>query len=225
MDLGFGYYIVTFFNINFDSIPLNNVYFLVIMSLPMTWNVIFFIVILNIYWRYQSILEALRGENSTSRLIFLIKIHDKLNAIIPALNRYFVLNVAFSLFNVLVISITNIFLIYDIITHSLEMNNFLIIVGGSSYILTSGLVIILIITYSSFINNTNDGIIATVTNTAMRFNEKKLLKISHLVILQVESTRRKISSGLFEIDWKLMLTSVSSVVAYVIVMLQFDLVI
>lgn len=225
MNMGCAYSIAHVFNIKFDSIPLGNAYFLVILSLPVTWNVIFFIKILNVYWRYQTIIKILKGETSTSRLIFLMKIYDKLNVITPAFNRYFVLNIVLSLFNVLVISITIVFLVYDIIIHSLAFENFIIIAGAFSYMIVSGLIIVLIIAYTSFINDSNDGIIVTLNTNGKQFNEKKFLKFCHLAILQVESTREKFSCGLFEIDWKLVLTWASSFFAYLIVMLQFDIMI
>lgn len=214
---------VTFLDIKFDSIPLKNVYFLVFLSLPTIYNVIFFINILNLLWRYQSISIIMKDEGSITRWKLIMIIYEKLNVTIASINRYFMFNMVFSLFNVWIILITTVFLIYDIIIHSLLLDNFILIAGSSFYIITSGLISLMTVSYSSRIADLNERIVQNINQIKMKMNDRKLQQFTELAILQVENTKIEISGGIFVLNWKVIFIMISSFISYFFVLLQFDI--
>lgn len=150
-------------------------------------------------------------------------IYSKLNGVVTQLNRFHVLNVTLSLLDLLIISINIAFLIYDIIVHSLPLENYVLVAGALIYVSTAGFICILIIFYSSFINDLNSKIILNLNNFALKNNKKKTFKLCQLGILQVENTENKISSGLFEFNIKFIFAMMTSFFNYLWMLLQVDL--
>lgn len=222
------YYIINIFGFKFDTIALGNTYFLILISLPISWNVLFFINLWNVGWRIYTVRKFFKKSKpiSATRLRMFMKIYNDLNALIPLLNRFYVYNLVLSIYDKLVISITTIFLVYDVIVHSLMDDNFVIILGASFYIFISGLICVLIIAFASFLNSMNEEIVNGLNGIKMKCNgNRKIMKFIEISILQVESTKHEISCGLFTFDWKLCFTFISSIHTYLIVMLQFDIMI
>jgi hypothetical protein len=145
------------------------------------------------------------------------KITDRLNGTISLINEYHVFNPVITLLDLLFVVITTTFLIYDVTVHSLNANNFFIIFGGFAYAINSGLICIFIFVLSSRIQSIYSEIEMKILGCA------EISKFSQLFAANFQ--RNEISCGLFKFEWAHIFTMLTSFVAYLIVMLQFDLMI
>lgn len=217
------YLIVGICDISFSVKPLDNLFFLVAFSFPMFNNALLYIALLNIYWRFKDFQKISKKLKSNDELKLLSKIYSKLNAILINVNSFYVLNTVLALLDLLTITITSTFLIYDVIAHSLPLENLILAGGAFIYIFTSGFICVLIIGCSSFIKNINVNIMVEINKIAMIENKLKVYKFCQVAILQIENTQNKITCGLFEFDWKLIFTFIATFFSYLWTMFQVDL--
>jgi hypothetical protein len=209
--------------IKFSAKPLDNVFFLIAYAIPISNNVFFFITIINVYWRFNDILEVTRHELKIYEMKLVYKIYNRLNEIVPKINQYYLLNTILALLDLLVITINVAFLVYDTFIHELPLENFILAGGACFYIFLSGTICFLIIEYSSFISSVNCKIKMNLNKIALRRSEVKFYKMCHVGFLQIENTQNKISCGLFNFDWKLIFILMSSFFSYLWTMFQVDL--
>lgn len=216
--------VVTTFGVKFDSLPLTSIPFLISYSIPISCNIIFFIVLLNLYWRLESVQKLYKDSRIKSRkhLKMATNIFDKITETISFVNRYYVAGTVASFLDLLVLAITLTYLIYDVIVHSRNLSNFLIIAGGFSYMVVSGTICILVIACSSFIRNIQDKIIASTNELAVKHFDRKIKNFCIISTLFLENSRTEISSELFDFNWKYILVLISSFFSFLIVMIQFD---
>lgn len=216
--------LVNIFNINLDSLPLTNVPFLISYSIPITFNVIFFIILLSLFWRLKSLSGLFENYKFSSRkeLKMFTKIFDQISETINFINRFYIFNTVGSLLDLLVISINITYLAYDIIVNSRNPMNFLIVAGACNYIFTSGLICILIIAYSSFIQNLQDTIIFKINGLGTKCSDLKNKKFSLISTMHISTLKNEISCEFFVFNWKHLFVMISSYFSYVIVTVQFD---
>lgn len=208
---------MTIFNVKFDSLPLTNIFFVISYSIPITCNLIFFVTILNFVWRLEGLQESLELK---SDLKIVSKIFNRTCDTITLMNQYHVLNTIVAMLNMLGVMITITFLLYDITVHSLRLNNFFIIAGGYSYVITSGLICLIIYKYSSKIDNLMNEISMEVNNYGNA--DKKYQKRAQLASLNFLNSKNEISCGLFKLNWSHIFTIIASFYSYLITMIQFD---
>lgn len=216
--------VVTILKVKFDSLPLDNVCFLISYSIPITCNLTFFVTVLNLFWRQKSILKILKSKNfnSTNEIKILSKVLHRMSETISLINQYHMFNIIISLMDILNVSITITFLLYDISIHSLNQSNFFVILGGYCYAITSGLIYILITAYSSKIVNSAEEIAIKINQLGVNSTNKNIQKISHLTILNYQNSQSEISCGLFTLNWNHLFTMIASFFSYLITMIQFD---
>lgn len=150
------------------------------------------------------------------------KIFDKISETISLINRFHAFNAVEAFLDLLVTVINVTYLIFDVIAHSRNLSNFLIIGGACMYIATTGIICILIFAYSSLIYNIQEKIIAKNNSIGMKFSNLKLRKFSIISTMHLENSKNEISCSLFLFNWKHIFLMMSSYFSYLIVMMQFD---
>lgn len=222
IDKTFNYIVVTVFNIRFDSVPINNIFFLFGTGVPICFNLIFCHTLLNIYWRLQSMRDCLKivGMNFKEILKSQSKIYDSISLI----NRLHTPNLVFTLLDMLIVSISSAFMIYDVLTHSLTFDNFVVMTVGFAHFTLSALVCLAIIFYSCKIEKIQNEIIFTLAELQMK-SSVKYWKRHQVAICQFDTSKNEVSCGLFTLDFKQIFVMLSSFSSFLIVMIQFDLMI
>lgn len=229
LDKFFNYMIVKILNIKFDSLPVDNIYFLFASGLPICFNLIFLHTVLTVYWRLQSMVEYVKITLDTSlNLREILKSQGKIFDTISLLNRYHTPNYVFTMLDMLMVAITASFLIYDILIHSLTFDNFFLMSAGFTHFALSALLCLVIIFYGSKIKELQKEIIVTIAKSQIKQIQKsdfKPWKKCQLAICQLEISKNEFSCGLFELNCKQIFVMMSSFFSFLIVMIQFDLMI
>lgn len=226
LDKLFNYIVVVIMNIRFDSLPVDNIFFLLCSGFPVCSNLVFLHTVLTIFCRIQSMKEYVKitmDMNLKDILISQGKIFDT----ISLLNRYHTPSFVFTLLDMLSVSITSTFLIYDILTHSLTFDNFFLMSAGFLHCGISALLCFAIIFYISKIKREEGEIILLIAKSQIE-NPKlgiKSWKKFQLAICQLKASKNEFSCGLCVLNAKLIFVMISSFFSFLIVMIQFDLMI
>lgn len=230
MNFTLGYVMIYVFGIKYDSIPFNNIFFIYLLSLPISYNNAIFIQIMNAFSRFRSIIHLtqickihpLNDYNIKQHIKFTMKLFDKMNDIVLSLNKIYTVNIIISLFNITVVVIFNIFLMHNVFSKNLEFNDFAIALGGFSYAAGVSIGCIAIIYFSSSIKRNYDLVLNNLTRVHLILRSRKIHQQIHTAILQITHFRKNICCGLFELNWQLVFAIFVSILNYVIVMIQFE---
>lgn len=233
VDMVFGNFMITLFGVNFDSVPLDDKFLLITIAVPISYNTLIIILLMNVFCRMCSITNlveihkvcGLNDYNLKKRIKLTMKLLDKMNDTIFSINTSYIINIILSILNVTMTMIFMTFLGFDFITNDLDISNGILVAGGYSYSLLVGFGCVVIIYYSSSIKITHYTVLNNLTEIHLRFNDRKVHRQIHLAALQITHFCKKISCGLFELDWKCILVIIASVFNYIIVMIQFDIMI
>ena len=225
-----GYSIVTYFGVSYDSIPMRNKTFLIAVSIPVLFNILLNLLLYIIHQRLATIIImtdfskiSAYNEHEQKKLIrTLMKLVDKINDCVLSVNKCFILNTMFSLFNVTVTMILMTFLSMDIVLHELEIEDVILALGGFSYCGCLGGSCITVVYFSSTIRNCYDHLKQKLINLHVCLFSRKIHRQIHLGLMQLLHSQKEVTCGLFRFNWKLVFIMIASVFNYVIVMYQFD---
>ena len=154
-----------------------------------------------------------------------MKIFDKINDTVLSINRCYMINILISFFNLTLVLIFIIFLIYDVLVHQLKIDDAILIVGGSSYAICISIGCLIIISYSSTIEKLHYLVMKNYVELYLGTKDKKIHRLVHLAMIQLTHFRKDISCGLYDFNWNCIFLILTSVFNYVIVMIQFDVMI
>lgn len=230
IEMFIGYFLVRILKIKFDSMPLDNGFYLFTIGIPLSYSTLFVITLHSVDSRMQSVIKCLDISNMTAlnnywlkkRIKLLMIICDKLNDTIMSINRYYVFSAMISLFNLAVVNIMTTFLNYDVIAHELLLEDFILTLGGYSYSLCTGIGLVVIIFYSENIKRAFDKITVKVLDISMYLNESGVCGITHVAYLQLYSLKKEIAGGLFAFRWSICFSVLATIFDYLIIMIQFD---
>lgn len=230
MQMVLGYLMVTWFDVMFDPIPLDNPIFLFTVAIPISYNGLIVILLCVIFSRVSTIVDlidikslcALNPYNLTKRIKLVMILNDKINDCIMCVNRTYVFNIMIALLDVKAVLIFTTFLSYKMILNEYSTADLVLIIGSYSYAICIGIGCFVIIFYSASIKKAHAAILNSLIKIHMLLWNRRNCKMMPLAILQLSHFRKEISAGLFELNWKYGLTVLSSIFNYVIVMIQFD---
>lgn len=225
-----GYSIVTYFGVKFDSIPLDDPVFLTIISIPMSFNILIIILLYTIFTRISAIIKLTDIRNVCSFSTFNLKrrinlvmlLHDKINDSILSVNNCYIINILIAFLNITATYIFMTFLLYDTIIHKLKATNFILVMGGYSYCFCFATSCLSIIYFSTSIRKSHDNTMNNFFKMHILLKKRRICNKVHLASLQLYHFRKEISCGLFDFNWKYLMTVIACILNYVIVMIQFE---
>jgi len=226
-------YMTRNFDIRFNSMPLDRLSFLFTVIIPLSFNYLIIILLINLFNRFYSIINLTKFSTSKQfdeqklihRISLMMKMLDKINDTVLSINRSYMMNILISFFNLTLVLIFAIFLMYDIFVHQLKIDDAIIAVGGCSYALCISIGCFIIISYSSTIEKLHFLIMNNFVDLHLRLWDSKIHRQVHLAMLQLTHFRKELSGGLYNFNWKCIFLILTSVFNYVIVMIQFDVMI
>lgn len=204
--------------------PLDDLSFLITFMLPTAFNLIFVVTLINITWRLKTIDEFLGVHMTRQELKIILKIYSKIDGTISNVKKYFSINTMICFEDVLLTALMTTFLAYDIVVHSLMIKDVILMLGGYSYVFVSGFSCVMVVIYSSKINSLKKSSLLKIIGMRLKIYGK-FGKICDLGILQIDSSMLQISCGLFTFDSYFIFTIISSFFSYLVVVLQFDIMI
>jgi hypothetical protein len=227
-----GYVTVNIIGVKFNSLPLDNPCFLFVMSLPITYSVLFYITLLSVCSRLKAINDCLvfnstemsswKSTDFIQRSKLVMKLCDKFHHVITSIHKLHVFSFVISLLNFLVITILVSFLCYDILIHNLSPHDVILFFGGCGYILCIGIICTLIIINCAHVKAQHDNIMDSMMNLHHTKIDKNICRFLQLMYLQMNSLRNEVSCGLFGFKFSYLMIFLTSVFNYVVVMIQFD---
>lgn len=224
-----GYVMVKFLGVKIDSVPIEQGFFLIGLTIAINYILQIMIIFLAMKWRFKLALEVLmelqefKDKNvMLKRLKTVIKIWSKLGDLVAATSKYFLMCNIFLFLIIFMMYLITLFLAYDILMHELGSDNLILfysfIVFTCSYTHYG-----VVITISSvYFSNCFSSAINNLNLIALKIKEKKIQKFCSLAVLQLTAIQKEISCGLFEFNWKFIFLLISSVFSYLVTMMQFD---
>lgn len=217
------------FDIRFNSMPINNTFFMISLGIPLSYNILIIILLINLFDRFYSIINLtklpLNLQIISYRLNLSMEMLDKVNDTILSINKCYMMNILISFFNLTLVLIFTIFFMYDIFVHQLKIDDAIILAGGSSYALCISIGCLIIISYSSTIEKLHYLVMKNYVKLHLSSRDGKIYRQVYLAMLQLTHFRKEISGGLYDFNWKCIFLILTSVFNYVIVMIQFDVII
>ena len=204
--------------------PLDNFIFLITFMLPTAYNLILIVTILNITWRLETINDFLGVHLTSKELKLILKIYSQLHDTVSHVNKYFTINTMICLEDALVILLMLTLLAYDIVAHSLTIQDVILMLGGIAKINVLGFTCVMVIVYSSKVSSLKKSSLLKINEIRLK-NNRQLGRICELGILQIDSTISQISCGLFTFNSFFFFTIISSFFSYFVVVIQFDIMI
>lgn len=216
--------VVGVFQVKFKAIPLDDFGFLIALMLPVAFNLIFVTTLLNVTWRLETIDEFLGAQMNRRELKTILRIYSKFDGTVSHVNRYFTFNTMICFLDVLMIALMVVFLAYDIVVHSLMIKDVILMLSGISYVLVSGFSCVMVIVYSSKISSLKNSSFWKMNGMRLK-SHRETGKRCELGILQISSSVSQVSCGLFTFDSYHIFTIISSLFSYLVVVIQFDIMI
>lgn len=220
---------VTLMNVKIKTIPVDRGFFLISLGLNINYSIFAILMQVMISWRLRAIDDALKLTIKSNQKIILrkMKLLMKVLCIIEDLinsrNNYVSLSNILSFANFFVTSLMILFLGYDVFAHNLGNDDLTLFLGGISFSFFAGLACFIAISYSISVARTIKKAIKIFNKIQMKFNDDaKIQKYCNLANLQLSSVQSEFSCGLFDFNYKLIFTLMSSIFAYLVMMIQFD---
>lgn len=219
---------VNFLNVKIRSIPIERGLYLIGAGAVSNFILITLLIFVGVSWRLKSIEELLIGLNEVDQEIYLkkfkkiLRIWSKIEDLICSINKYFLINNLFffaSFFNLILI-VT--FLGYDILVHELDTDDKIFFCCGLVYSISITSCICILIKYSENVKSMIEKNFNQINLIRFNSKHKNVQKYCELAILQLDSSTKLISCGLFEINWQHIFLMLSSLFSYLVVVIQFD---
>ncbi|KAG5685017.1 hypothetical protein PVAND_014220 [Polypedilum vanderplanki] len=230
IDMTFGYIIVRILNVRYNTMPLDDPFFLITMGIPMSYNVLFLIIVYNLHDRLKLIAEnfEISKFKNLHKCFIRNKIEltmimlDKISDTIMSINKFYTFNTMIILLKFTIINTMSTFLAYDVFVHNLGLDDIILAIGGYSYSLILGISCILIFFYTCFISKLFDKSFIQILDLKMKIRDEKICKQTFLALLQAQNYQKEISCGLFVLCWPQLFAMIVTIFNYIVVMVQFD---
>ena len=175
-----GYFLIAIMKISYSVKPLDNIFFLISFTFPISQNVVFYITLKSILWRLKSVQQISERKLSADELRIIYKFLDHLNEIFVKVNRYYSFNIVLTFFDIWSICVNATYLFYDVTIHSLPFINYVLVFGAYMYNFTAGYVCFLIIFTASHIDDNYANILINLNFSALREEKRKTFKFYQL---------------------------------------------
>lgn len=223
-----GFSMVKFFNVKVDSIPIERGFFLTGIAWLINYVLLMVLLLLLIAWRFSSIFNALQQVQELEkkkiprRMKLILKLSNKMGEILESFIKYCLTNYALLYSHCLIITLMITFLGYDILVHDLGASDKIFFGAGIVFVVSTAFSYLLVICFSNYFSNSFNKIYEKINFIRLENDERKIRKICELGILQLECTRKEITCGLFDLNWKHLFLLMSSFFSYLVMMIQFD---
>lgn len=220
---------VLFLNVKIDSVPIERGFFLTGIAISINYILLTMLLLLNIVWRFKSISDAmiLIGNSKNKKILLrrlkvAMRICNKLSDLLESSSKYFLCNNIFLFSNLFFILLIMTFLGYDILVHNLDTDDVILFFAFVVFCVSTAFCSSITILTSTYFSECLSNCIKKFSLISFQFNDKKVQKFCILAILQLESSRRDISCGVFAFNWKFVFLIISSSFSYLVMMIQFD---
>jgi hypothetical protein len=225
-----GYFVVKYLNLRFESLPMSDELFLVMLFLAVSYNFLTFLILHDLVVRTDSMLELMHVKNVNKlkfkdlkrRIKLIMKLWNKVNDAVMSFNKIYSFNLMLSLTNFSFLFLIINFYLYDFIVRQLAINEIFLVLGGYSYSLLTGSCFFAIIKYSSHIKKLHENAGRALCDIGALFKNRKVFKLVHLSHLQLDNAQKEISCGIYAIKWNFIFIFITSFFDYTLVMIQFD---
>lgn len=224
-----GYIMVKFLDVKVDSVPIEKGFYLIGLTMAMSYVLLSMLLLLAIIWRFKSVGDAtLELESFKDKRILLKKVKtvtqiwSKLGDLLTSVNKYFLTSNIFLFTIIFMMFLITLFLGYDIFMHSLGSDDLVLFYSFVIFTLSYTLCGLIIIFSSVYFSNSFSKVFKNLNSIRLKNNDEKIWKICTHSILQLDVLHNEISCGLFSLNWKFVFLMISSCFAYLVMMIQFD---
>jgi hypothetical protein len=214
--------------IRFDWFPLDRFFYDSAIILAESFYIIHLFAVYSLHSRMVSIKGMLSScDDEVKTLInikLIMKLCEKIHEIILSMNRFFAFNCATLFLQIFMFFILTFFSIYDTYNRDLSLDSIsLFLIGTIGYILMTASILLILLVLSSAIRRNYSEIFKKLIKIENSHDSRKIHKITRLATLQIKSSPLVISCGLLTIDWHIWITMFSSILTYVLIIIQFDM--
>lgn len=227
-DILIGYSVVKFLNVKVGSLPIERGFYLLGIALAIYYVLFMMLILTQIRWRLRSLgnalimVEQMHGKMQMKRLKLFLKICSKVEDLLTSISKYFSCCNILCFANFFMIVFIFLFLGYDILAHELDSGDKIFFAAILIFSISNGALCFTIVIFSKDFLKFIKSNIQSFLKISLKRDQKKIRKICELGILQLGGSRKFISCGLFEINWKLIFLVFSSLFSHLITMIQFD---
>ncbi len=222
------YIMVKYLGVKLTTVPLERVYFILAVVLHIYYLIFALLIIFNAYWRFKSINRALtetlknEDKNILKDIKIIRKIWIRVEDLIYSMDKYFATLFVIFYGNHIVFSLTISFLLYDVTVHDLGMEDKIFMCVGALFCTFTTIFFGILIFFSNALECIINNAVESFNLFHIKSEDKNIQKSCELAILQFEHSRKLVSCGMFEFDWKLIFSTGASIFSNLITMIQFD---
>lgn len=218
--------VLRFYNISYDSVPVDNLFFWISFAYTFSVTLISFIMLSAVNCRIRGISLMLKDEKDEEKMMekmkIITKIYVKFFDILNFTNQIFSLNFLMIFSEFKLFAVAGSFLLFKTLSSTITFKDIVFNVCITSYIVILICNVTIIVYFSTMIEQNGFKMLSQLMDRAVQCNDKKIFRYSFNASLHIKRDSLFLTCGLFKLEWKQIFNSFVVVFNFLLIFIQFD---